>query len=159
VSSATAIRNQGLQSPFRLCGPVVSNQTKNLEFGSFVNDTECAIERFTKFLETNRDVTCPSERPDIAILSEAGTTYGAVPPSEDCYARFVYPREIASLRNAYPRSASGATSNPAGKTPDIVISPFLAFDISDRTNNADEPPDFSSQQGPLSKEAVLMEFA
>src|SRR5262249_51976471 len=38
-------------------------------------------------------------------------------------------------------------------------SPYLPLNLTDPTNSSDEPPDSSISQGPLSKEAVLMNFA
>ncbi|HSM87377.1 MAG TPA: hypothetical protein VLT16_14570, partial [Candidatus Limnocylindrales bacterium] len=95
---------------------------------------------------------------EVAVLSEAATTYGAVTRQQtrQCYANFVYPREISTLRNAYKNvpqpQQPGAT---AGSQPG-----YLPFTLNDRQpNDSDEPPDFAFQQGPLSKEAVLMDFA
>ena len=75
-----------------------------------------------------------------------------------CYTNFSYPREISSLRNAYTStvkpSSSSETANPSASQT------YLPFDLADlQPNRSDEPPDFSNRQGPLSKEAVLMDFA
>ncbi|HEY6307635.1 MAG TPA: hypothetical protein VI488_14375 [Candidatus Angelobacter sp.] len=137
VSSSSAISNQRL--PFR--------------FQSMVNETESAVSAFIEELMHDRDIACDGS-PEVAILSEAGTTFGGVTFGR-CYTSFVYPREIASLRNAYQAAGSGGTANTAA-TP---ASPYLPLELTDRSNGGDEPPDFSNPQGPLSKEAVLMNDA
>jgi hypothetical protein len=162
----------------------------NLQFISFMHDTEDALVSFTRWLQNIRgtasnhkdtpdaklkDETGPKtedQHCDIAIFSEAGTTYGLVgqslktmdnkdnqPRASDgsCRVVFTYPREISSLRNAYPGQ------EPAGAS--IAASPksgfsYLPFTLADRgSNRRDEPPDFSRVQGPLSKEALLMSYA
>jgi hypothetical protein len=111
---------------------------------------------------------CSDRVAEVAILSEVGTTFGealqaAAPLPEEkrerplCYDVFRYSREIASLRNAYqettsPGPGAGDKSNPSDR-------PWLSFSLTDRTNREDEPPDFSKSQSPLSKEAVLMNYA
>jgi hypothetical protein len=118
-------------------------------------------------LRDKREIDCDGH-PEVAILSEAATTYGnvrlgrdkasATAPTQPCrYTRFSYPREISTLRNAYQRTGSD-TSPSAGKNGDTGR-PYLFLNLSDSTNSSDEPPDFSKQQAPLSKEAVLMQFA
>jgi hypothetical protein len=95
----------------------------------------------------------------VAILSEASTQLGSsfdVPGSDTCADLFRYPREIASLRNAY--GASNVQNPPSGdKT--AGPRPSLSVNLTDITNRSDEPPDFSKAQSPLSQEATLMAFA
>jgi hypothetical protein len=176
VSSACAVSDQGLLGKEEILKPdwcSASPDTAHLrpvaagdklQFISFMHYTEDALASFTKWLQTIRteDQHC-----DIAIFSEAGTTYGVVgqllkdnqPRASDgpCRVVFRYPREISSLRNAYPGQ------EPAGAS--IAASPkrgfsYLPFTLADRgSNRRDEPPDFSRIQGPLSKEALLMSYA
>ena len=108
-------------------------------------------------------MTCDGHA-EIAILSEAGTTYGAAPlgskntapERQACnYTTFYYPREIASLRNAYTRLAKDATTSAKAADPSR---PYLPLTLTDEANGGDEPPDFALGQSPLSKEAVLMNW-
>jgi hypothetical protein len=148
VSSATAIQQQHFD---KIKPP--------LTFRPFVNDSESAIWSLLNFLREKHELAC-NDAPEVAILFEAATTYGSAPrgSAQPCrYTSFSYPREISSLRNAYKQMVSDATSptdNAAG-----TGKPYLSLNLSDPTNSSDEPPDFSKQQGPLSKEAVLMQFA
>ncbi|HEV2991466.1 MAG TPA: hypothetical protein VG759_23730, partial [Candidatus Angelobacter sp.] len=148
VSSAAAIRQQHFEK-----------LTPPLTFRAFVNDSESAIRSLLGFLHDKHEITC-NDAPEIAILSEAATTYGDAPrdSAQPCrYTSFSYPREISSLRNAYKQMVSDAAPS-TGNSP-ANGRPYLSFNLSDPTNSSDEPPDFSTQQGPLSKEAVLMQFA
>jgi hypothetical protein len=107
----------------------------------------------------------------VAVLSEASTTLGSSLETtndlkgEDCskdarsddhFDIFRYPREIASLRNAYAASRvqSSATQNT---TTDPW--PSLSPNLTNIINQSDEPPDFAKAQSPLSQEAALMGFA
>jgi hypothetical protein len=132
----------------------------------------------------NPPVDC-RDHPPIAMLSEAATTFGSAvqntgvakekskdkglgaekpatdsssrPSKPSCVATYVYPREIASLRNA-GRAATGNTTT-SGSTTATATPGQLPLDLTDRTNSNDAPPDFSIVQSPLSKEAVLMNLA
>lgn len=161
------------------------SQESNLQFRSMVTDTETAVHRFLNTLQ-DEDKQIDCDKPaQVAILSEAATSYGnasraarkrlddndaasqkeaggekdsSQKPKEPCYTNFSYPREISSLRNAYTStvrpSSSSETTNPSAPQN------YLPFDLADlQPNRSDEPPDFSNHQGPLSKEAVLMDFA
>lgn len=149
---------------------------RGITFKSFVAPSETSISRFIEYLKTAKEISCTPGHPEVAILSEAATTFGAAQrpsgrymgklqtsaiasvQSEDvgldaCYAGFSYPREISSLRNAYHASAGDVTGSKNGD----ASRPYLSFNLSDQqSNSSDEPPDFSKQQSPLSKEAVLM---
>jgi len=184
VSSLCAIHNQHLfDQPALLeksfspaCIQPDETSPPHLKFRSLVNDTETAVSKFVSLLQQSKNINCKGHA-EIAILSEAATTYGTVGSSgmsrtdSETQRRtdpddqpvsceldsFSYPREISSLRNAYQKavgqtSASGANNSGAAQN-------SLPFDLTDRQpNNSDEPPDFSMQQGPLSKEAVLMQI-
>jgi len=179
VSSAAAIRNQRFelppwpkpnsteqstpQKPDSRAKPVLPR----VRLRSFVTSSESSIGRFLAWLDTDQGIHC-NDHPEVAILSEAATTYGSITAksmpsgdvSDQCQpTRFLYPRDISSLRNAYRRAAGSAPAPEATdrKAADTA-SPYLSFNLSDSTNTSDEPPDFSNQQGPLSKEAVLMQF-
>src|SRR5262249_1204063 len=124
--------------------------------------TETAVERFVK---TFYPKGCTHQT--LAILSEGATTFGNVGRAKDltsepsdfrnCIANYVYPREIASLRNA-ARAATGNTTATGSSTAASTPSQ-LPLDLTDRTNSNDAPPDYSIVQSPLSKEAVLMNLA
>ncbi len=182
VSSFCAMYNQDLYdqplTPEQValrCAQHPEQTTQHLKFRSLVNDTETAVSKFVSLLQQSKNINCKGHA-EIAILSEAATTYGTVGSSgvsrtdSETQRRtdsddqtvceldsFSYPREISSLRNAYQKavgqtSASGANNSGAAQN-------SLPFDLTDRQpNNSDEPPDFSMQQGPLSKEAVLMQI-
>ena len=181
VSSVCAMAAQGLASPPDwLCGPSTAS-SRNLSLRSFVFDTESAITRFVETLKHSHAIECdppdplhpppppdprhPPPPPQIAILSEGATTFGQATTSSQvttpsqttgCVQNFVFPREISNLRNASRptgTSTTGASSDPSAPRP------FLQLDLTDRTNSNDAPPDFSTKQGPLSKEAVLMTMA
>jgi hypothetical protein len=177
VSSICALQHQHLLSaPSPECGepPPAYAPVANLEFKKpLVNDTETAVRKFLGLLKDGRHIQC-GDPPDVAILSEAATTYGGVSRLVEkkksrkttkeenkptCnYASLSFPREISSLRNAY-QSAGRQTPAADVANPGAVQS-SLPFNLADRQpNNSDEPPDFSQPQGPLSKEAVLMDFA
>jgi uncharacterized MAPEG superfamily protein len=199
VSSACAAWNQQLLSPQQAqeygCIPAatpgdpeqrevnstipLSEQAHNLNFFPFVHNTEDALVSFTKWLQdisetarkTNVKTAAESkdQHCDIAIFSEAGTTYGQSlktmdnnnnqPHASDdpCRMVFVYPREISSLRNAYPDREAVAVPTPASRN---TAFSYLPFNLADRgSNGSDEPPGFSRRQSPLSKEALLMSFA
>jgi hypothetical protein len=158
VSSSSAIENAGLS-----------------DFQTFVSSTDVAIGKLIKELIKNGAIdrrNCESSPiiPEIAILSEAGTTYGkSLTKSEEerektreqqysqCFGTFAYPREIASLRNAYQLSFGQKPAQDSNAA--TAKRPSLSSNLADQTNSSDEPPDFSKAQSPLSKEAVLMNFA
>jgi hypothetical protein len=162
------------------------SQVSNLQFKSMVTDTETAVQRFLGTLQdVDKQIDC-DKAAQVAILSEAATSYGTASRAarkkldenekasqkdaghekgsgsqrveKPCYTNFSYPREISTLRNAYtstvkPASGSETTSPDASQN-------YLPFDLADlQPNRSDEPPGFSNRQGPLSKEAVLMDFA
>ena len=162
------------------------SQVSNLQFKSMVTDTETAVHRFLDTLQdVDKQIDC-DKAAQVAILSEAATSYGTASRAarkridenekasqkeaghekgsgsqkveKPCYTNFSYPREISTLRNAYtstvkPVSGSETTNPDASQN-------YLPFDLADlQPNRSDEPPDFSNRQGPLSKEAVLMDFA
>ncbi|PYP89850.1 MAG: hypothetical protein DMG65_12780 [Candidatus Angelobacter sp. Gp1-AA117] len=174
VSSSRAIEKQGL--PYT-CNPKLPCP---LVFRTFVHDTESAIRRFVLDAINNGEIQC-TQRPEIAILTETNTAYGSapenaksprefmkkqaqseiaeapVPDTEKCLTNFLYPREISSLRNAYS-SPEGGKGTQAGNA--ASQQPYLSFNLRDENPNTnDEPPDFSQQQGPVSKEATLMKIA
>jgi hypothetical protein len=182
VSSQCASENLHLRewSEFSPCtkpqGPG-HKSPERLKFRSFVNSSEFSAKRFLAFLVGKRQIRCNNGPPEVAILSEAGTTYGsatkttvatqesssdakkdAARKNGDCpYVSFSYPREISSLRNAY-QSVSGEAP-PAGKNSDVARS-YLPLNLSEQFGEqGDKPSDFSTQQSPLSKEAVLMKYA
>jgi hypothetical protein len=160
------------------------SQVSNLQFKSMVTDTETAVRRFLNTLQGEDSQIDCNKPAQVAILSEAATSYGTASRAarkrldenekanqkndgqekgnsqkaeKPCYTNFSYPREISSLRNAYTStvkpSSSSETTNPSAQN-------YLPFDLADlQPNRSDEPPDFSNHQGPLSKEAVLMDFA
>ncbi|HKD81913.1 MAG TPA: hypothetical protein VKH81_19620 [Candidatus Angelobacter sp.] len=140
--------------------------TPNLIFSSLVGDSESMINQFIDQLRDKGNIQCKGGV-EIAILSEAATTYGgaaAAPKVEDAdkkctYTSFRYPREISSLRNASASSSAQPAAAPA--QPGVVETPdYLPFTLADQQpNSGDEAPDFSRAQGPLSKEAVLMKYA
>ena len=181
VSSRCAQENQGLARSTPDCATSVAKPVANLEFQSLVTDTETAVRNFMSWLETDDHIDCKRQS-DVAILSEAATAYGKASRSpgnvssdsakasgsssaglaesgtsgssakNPCYASFAYPREISMLRNAYGKSAA---SPPAPGSQN-----YLPLDLADlEPNKSDETPEFSRSQGPLSKEAVLMDFA
>jgi len=173
-------------SPVAECStsPDGYSQLANLQFRSTVNDTETAVHRFLDMLKQDHHIKCNGSA-QVAILSEAATSYGTASRAarkkldesekpgpkngsqkqaagqnkeRPCYTDFSYPREISSLRNAYTAtvkpSSNSETTNPAASQN------YLPFDLADlQPNKSDEPPEFSNRQGPLSKEAVLMDFA
>ena len=178
VSSLCAMAEQGLLptwDPRCGTGPEPYSKPTNLTFKTFVHDTESAVQLFVHTFYT------PSQdcrQPPIAILSEAATTFGsavegaketksafgfrkhaneAAPDFTKCIANYVYPREIASLRNA-ARAATGNTTT-SGPSASVTAPGQLPLNLTDRTNSNDAPPDFSIVQSPLSKEAVLMNLA
>lgn len=181
VSSRCAQENQGLAKSTKECTTSVAMPVTNLKFQSLVMDTETAVGNFMRWLETDDHIDC-TRQPDVAILSEAATAYGKASRSPAsvslntakasdsssmragkaaasgesaqnlCYASFAYPREISMLRNAYGKSA--ASPPPPGSQN------YLPLDLADlEPNKIDETPEFSRSQSPLSKEAVLMDFA
>ena len=142
-------------------------------FYSFVRPTEEILSQFVKTVPNHKDNTgnaadnsceenisdgkengCGENKsPDVAILSEAVTIGERW--NKLCVDSFQYSREISTLRNAYP--ASTVKNSP---TKDAIPEPSsLTLNLTDQTNSSDEPPDFSKVQSPLSKEAVLMNFA
>jgi hypothetical protein len=157
VSSTCAMVEQGLATPpGSPCSSAGSSG--NLSLRSFVFDTEEAVARFVETLQHSHAIGNSCGMPQVAILSEGATTFGQVTskPGSACVQNFVFPREISNLRNASratDKSPTGASSDPSAPKP------FLPLDLTDRTNSNDAPPDFSTKQGPLSKEAVLMTLA
>jgi hypothetical protein len=170
VSSICAQITQGVSGESSSFCDAQPKLLENLKFKSFVTDTESAVDEFMKLLHANHDINCGND-PEVAILSEAATTYGSttapkltlpklnVGSTSDkrCFTSFSYPREIAALRNAYNKP--GAEGGASGNQKKDMTSVYLPFNLSDDANSRDEPPDYSRQQGPIAKEAVLMEFA
>lgn len=165
VSSVCAMAEQRLlqEWPGR-CGNTLTKEytaRPNLRFRTFVHGTESAVDRFVTEFYPDPDTDCA--QPRIAILSEAATTFGAAvkgtQPSgvAKCIANYVYPREIASLRNAGRAATENTASNGTGTI--AATADQLPLDLTDRTNSSDAPPDFSVVQSPLSKESVLMNMA
>lgn len=127
------------------------------QFSMFVTPVTEATRGLCKMLETDHAIdrgACQDiDSHQVAVLSEGSTTLGASVQDSDT---FRYPREIASLRNAYGASgvqSSAATDKTGGRRPSLPVN------LSDTTNRSDEPPDFSKLQSPLSQEAALMAFA
>jgi hypothetical protein len=138
--------------------PPGDRTARPLTLRTFVHDTDSAIDILVDALANSRAIghnrTAICDEPEIAILSEAATEYGAVArKAGPCVETFVFPREISSLRNA--SSAAGAA---APQPSSAVSSGQLPLNLTDPTNSGDAPPDFS-RQAPLSKEAVLMNIA
>lgn len=185
VSSICAVQNQHLDNgdPDLCHQPAAGTDLISwVDFRTFVADSEHSVQRFIQFLKDKKEIKCEAGKPEVAILAEAATTYGAAQRSavrqrvrdddhragtpEDggpgtlsnagCSTGFSYPREISSLRNAY--NAAASVSSTSGKTADSSR-PYLSFTLADQQSNSDEPQDYSGQQGPLSKEAVLMKTA
>jgi hypothetical protein len=179
ISSTCAIKNQGLlDKSFSTdnlpptCSKEISNSAAarepapapHLTVASLVGDSETMVQDFIQELQEKGNIDCKSSV-EVAILSEAATTYGGVTvtktPGEQnsCpYTSFRYPREISSLRNA---SASSAQPAAAPAQPGDAQAPsYLPFTLADQQPNyGDEPADFSGAQGPLSKESVMMKYA
>jgi hypothetical protein len=186
VSSRCALLDQRLLPSWDArCGDAPADYEKrsNPIFKTFVHDAESAVERLVKTVSPAGDC---QDHPPIAILSEAATTFGGAfkgpdadkntksgngtdldkdvktqsskpaPDIRKCIANYVYPREIASLRNAARAATANTTS---GSSNAVSTANQLPLDLTDRTNSNDAPPDFSIVQSPLSKEAVLMNFA
>jgi hypothetical protein len=159
----------------------------NLFVKTLVHDTESALPLVNSWLrhESNKEreednsekdirekdigeTSTTNCHPDFAILSETATAYAQTASrtisrrsvsktNHDCYIVFEYPRGISSLRNARAGPETSATLARAGND---NLSQYLPFNLADRDiNRKDEPPEFSTTQGPLSKEAVLMSFA
>jgi len=190
VSSICAIQEQHLGiGPQELCNKTIdkTDLTSWLKFRTMVSASELSVNRLIGLLKTTKEINCVPGNPEVAILAEAATTYGAaqrrqidvrpqqsqtqqksVPAVEfedlsrevvddvkNCTASFSYPREISNLRNAYHAAGAAAEPGKAG----AAAGPYLSFTLADRQSNSDEPQDYSGQQGPLSKEAVLMKMA
>jgi hypothetical protein len=180
VSSFCAMAQQGLLPDQNNRCEYVPDEPTKLTFKTFAHDTESAVERFVNKFYPNQKKTDSQdsesafqflvntlnppvdciEHPPIAVLSEAATRFGSAVGQHKtgaCVASYVYPREIASLRNA-ARAATGNTTTSGSNT--AAAAPGqLPLDLTDRTNSNDAPPDFSIVQSPLSKEAVLMNLA
>jgi hypothetical protein len=139
--------------------PPGDRQARSLTLRTFVHDTDSAIDMLVKALANTRavgyDRSVACDEPEIAILSEGATEYGAVARKPDsCVETFVFPREISSLRNASSAAAAAAPQQSSA-----VSGRQLPLNLTDPTNSSDAPPDFSRGQAPLSKEAVLMNIA
>jgi hypothetical protein len=114
----------------------------------------------------------------VATLSESETTFGAIEetyalpkdsesPAPPCgvkmdeVTRLRFPREIASLRNAYPDRPLSPSAVPATAKPQET--PFLGLPLHLRDPGIqitpDSVPEFSREQIPLSQEAVLYQIA
>jgi len=153
-SSSSAIANAGL-----------------IDFQTLVTSTEDSLREVIDELVRNHAIDeCRdggNNNPQVAILSEGGTTYGAVTkPTKSkavekdhsgCVEAFGYSREIATLRNAYQQSLGQKPAQDSNAA--SAKRPSLSSNLADQTNSSDEPPDFSKAQSPFSKEAVLMNFA
>jgi hypothetical protein len=133
------------------------------KFSMLVTSVPEATRTLETALELDKAIdakTCRKEgEHQVAILSEASTALGEsfdAPGSDPCSDVFRYPREIASLRNAY--GPSNAQNPPSGDR-NAGPRPSLSVNLTDITNRSDEPLDFSKAQSPLSQEAMLMDFA
>lgn len=173
VSSICAIKNQGVLNQDFLAANLPSGcapgstagaaSAPHLRVTSLVGDAETIVKNFISALREKGNIECTGTA-EVAILSEAATTYGGATvtkdPENNCpYTSFRYPREISSLRNASASSSTQPAAAPAQagseQTPD-----YLPFTLADQQPNyGDEAPDFSPAQGPLSKESVLMKYA
>ena len=165
--SGTVSSSQAMQ--FQDLGPNCTDpNTCKVVFRSLVHDSESAREEFLAALQSTGSINC-TEPVQVAILSEAGTSYGASSHADGketgtdnrdkkCTVdNFVFPREIASLRNAYQSNQQATPSQPANA---VGNQSNLPFNLADQeSNEGDEPPGFAAQLGPLSKESVLMDFA
>jgi hypothetical protein len=137
-------------------------------FQTFVHGTESTLRRFVEYLEDIKAVNC-HDAPRIALMTEAATTYGAAGAAgkdakaatgsanyENCQiTSYRYPREIAALRNAYINTVAGTKTAADASQP----KQFLTLNLADHSTGTDDPPDLSLEQSPLSKEAVLMNWA
>jgi hypothetical protein len=173
VSSREAIENQ--QFPKDVFSPLMTDTNENVKRLLKVLEKNKDI-----------DVSCedPNARsaPEVALFVEAGTTFGGAVAKktakkvakkkgekkgeeekekdgdgDGCTTIFEYPREISSLRNAYPAMPGGLDSGDKNATAAPRYLPFSLID--QQTNSSDEPPSFSARQSPLSKEAVLIGYA
>ena len=160
IVNATARNSLGLQA-------AIAN---DLQLSPFVRSVPQATQQLRRMLASNGYISksCQEkEKHEVAILSEVSTALGEsfdvhydepkdVTESNGCVDIFRYPREIASLRNAYGTSAA---QNPAAGDQSAGSRPSLSVNLTETTNDSDEPPDFSKAQSPLSQEASLMAIA
>ena len=143
------------------CGVDLTAYTQRAEpvFKTFVHDTDSTLDWFVT-RSADRSGSCTEPR--IAMLSESATAFGASMHADadhsPCIVNYVYPREIATLRNA-GRAAADNTAASGGTSAAAPVPDQLPLDLTDRTNSSDAPPDFSVVQSPLSKESVLMNMA
>jgi hypothetical protein len=128
-------------------------------YRSFGENAVFEQERFVQALASNG-----YDLNRVALLSEAGTAFGAATKSpcrpdsdkDPCksqhgnvlYLRF--PRELSLLRNAQTSQSASGTSSPP--------TPYLNFSLKDYAAD-DTVPRFSTTQSPLSIEAQLMAIA
>jgi hypothetical protein len=159
VVNATARNSLALQA-----------MTEDLHLSPFVRSVPQATQQLRRMLASNGYISepCPEkEKHEVAILSEGSTALGGsfdvaydepkdVIESNRCVDIFKYPREIASLRNAY--SASNGQNTAAGEQ-SAGPRPSLAVNLTETSNESDEPRDFSKAQSPFSQEAALMDMA
>jgi hypothetical protein len=172
LSSGCAIKTQGLPTQHYPPGELLRCSENNipsppahLTLQSLVVDSETVVRSFLVTLKINNAIQCgDGKSSQVAILSEAATTYGnaagamKAQANQCSYADFRYPREISSLRNASASSEPPAVgSQPTSASDGPAYLPFTLAD--QQPNSSDEPPDFSQTQGPLSKEAVMMKYA
>jgi hypothetical protein len=157
VVNATARNSDAIQA-------VVSD----LSLSSFATSIPEAAQQLKNALAENGYIRpCRGEKKhQVAILSEAstalGNSFGVASDDrrdsdpDNCIDIFRYPREIASLRNAY--GALNPQSPKAGE-PSGGPRPSLSVNLTETNNSSDEPPDFSKAQSPFSQEAALMDMA
>jgi hypothetical protein len=144
---------------------------RDLRLASFAKPVPEATQQLTEVLANNGYINKPpcaeDEKHQVAVLSETSTPLGesfevaapepkVVVDSNNCIDIFKYPREIASLRNAY--GALNPQSPKAGE-PSRGPRPSLSVNLTETSKSSDEPPDFSKTQSPFSQEAALMAIA
>jgi hypothetical protein len=90
----------------------------------------------------------------LAYVTERGTLYGHVSTKEPVY---YYPREISTLRNAYPeQSTRGAPTGAA----ELVLTPQqLLLRLRDPNAGQDTVPQFAPEQSAVSHEVLMRELA
>lgn len=131
-------------------------------FDSVLTNDEVAFASFRDYLHDELHI----EYKEIALLSESGTEYGVGmsgafkfskhDPHEkgDYILSIRFPREISTLRSAYPdQSQSAAAKTPAPPTTGLPL------DLRQSLGNEDDIPPFSAGELPMSQEAVLMDVA
>ena len=149
--------------------------SKLKEFKATVENASYSLSRFVAYLQHHW-----GNAGEIAILAEDQTAYGQAmqsylwsvvskPPATTGYVERAglsaerwlllrFPREIARLRDTYETEAGKPAAAPK-QTPQPEPSENLSFTLRSPGEGADNVPEFSGKQGPLSQEAVLLDLA